>query len=274
MTDSSRLAGVYPTKKKDGTLYYRASMTHKGKHISLGSYPSMEDAHTAYLEACSLLKPDSMPPLSITDYGAKHYKLLFEKWVSLVNLRDNGIYFSTPIYMRKNYFEYHLSPDFIFKFDLDDLFYYSSHKIMQRNGHFFVADYGMQYNIMNRYGIKNYAVCGRDYLFVNGDATDMRYENIQILNTYHGVTRMEKNGKLYFQARIHIRGSYLIGTYETSTEAAIAYNKAIDILKKNGVTKNYTPNYIENLSAKVYADIYSELEISDKIKRMAQLPIH
>lgn len=267
MTDSARLAGVYPTKKKDGTLYYRASMTHKGKHISLGSYDSMEDAHTAYLEACKLLKPDSKSPLGITDFGKKHGKLLFEKWVSLVNLRDNGIYFSNPIYMRKNYFEYYLSPDFFFKFDLDDLFYYSSHKIMQRNGHFFVADYGMQYNIMNRYGIKNYAVCGRDYLFVNGDFTDMRYENIQILNTYHGVTRAEKNGKQCFQTHIHIRGNFLVGTYETATEAAIAYNKAIDLLKKNGVDKNYTQNYIENLSAKIYADIYSELEISEKIKK-------
>lgn len=268
MTDSSRLAGVYPTKKKDGTLYYRASLTHKGKHISLGSYASMEDAHAAYVEACSILQNASPATLTITDYAGVHHSIHFEKWVSLVNLRDNGIYFSNPIYIRKNYFEYHLSPDFMFKFDLDDLFYYSSHKIMQRNGHFFVADYGMQYTIMNRYGIKNYAVCGRDYDFVNGDPTDMRYENIRILNTYHGVTRMEKNGKQWFKAHIHIRGNYLIGIYETATEAAIAYNKAIDLLKKNGVNKNYTPNYIEGLSAKVYADIYSELKISPKIEKI------
>ena len=64
-----------------------------------------------------------------------------------------------------------------------------------------------------------------------------------------------------------MRSYYVVGTYATSTEAAIAYNKAIDILKKNGVKKNYTPNYIENLSAKIYADIYSELEISESIKK-------
>ena len=40
-------------------------------------------------------------------------------------------------------------------------------------------------------------------------------------------------------------------------EAAIAYNKAIDILKKNGCKKNYTPNYLENVPAGMYADIYT-----------------
>lgn len=264
MTDYSRLPGVYPAKKKDGTTYYRASLTYRSKHISLGSYNTMDSAGKAYNEGCNLLHSKNY---IIEDYAHMNHSLVFEKWVSLINLRDNNIYFSNPIYIRKNYFEYYLSPDFVFKFDLDDLFYYSSHKIMQRNGHFFVADYGMQYNIMNRYGIKNYAVEGKDYIFVNGDSTDMRYINIQVLNTYHGVTRIVKKGKTYFKARIHVRSYYVIGTYKTVTEAAIAYNKAIDILKRNGVNKNYIPNYIENLSAKLYADIYADLEISDSIKK-------
>lgn len=263
MTDSSRLPGVYPAKKKDGTLYFRASLTHQSKHISLGSYSSMESAHKAYLEARCIL--DS-PEITVTDYSKKKRLLLFEKWVCLVNVRDNSIYFSTPIYIHKKYFEYHLSPDFTFKFDLDDLFYYSSHKIMQRNGHFFVSDYGMQYNIYNRYGIKSYAVKGRDYQFINGDSSDMRYENIHILNTYHGVSTITQAGSTLYQTRIHIRGNYIVGLYKTPIEAAIAYNKAIDTLKQNGILKNYTPNYIENLSGRVYADIYSRLEISEKIK--------
>lgn len=37
---------------------------------------------------------------------------------------------------------------------------------MRRGGHLFVADYGMQVNILNRYGIKNYAVKDKDYIFV------------------------------------------------------------------------------------------------------------
>lgn len=263
MTNTSRLPGVYSTKKKDGSIYFRASLTHQGKHLSLGSYQTMELAHQAYLEACKILREAY---LKITDYDPANYVLLFEKWIALINLRDNDIYFSTPIYIRNNYFEYYLAPDFVFKFDLEDLFYYSSHKIMRRNGHFFVSDYGMQYNIMNRYGIKNYAVAGRDYRFMNGDATDMRYENIVVLNTYHGVLRVTRKGQICFKAQIHIRGNYLIGTYKTPEEAAIAYNKAIDILNRNGVKKHYTPNYIENLSARLYAEIYSGLEISDKIK--------
>lgn len=268
MTDFCRLPGVYPAKKKDGTPYFRASVTHQSRHISLGSYSSMNSAHKAYLEARRLLEN---PKITIADYHKQKRSLLFEKWVTLVNVRDNDIYFTTPIYIRKKYFEYYLSPDFIFKFDLDDLFYYSSHKIMQRKGHFFVSDYGMQYNIYNRYGIKNYAVEGRDFRFVNGDSSDMRYENIQILNTYHGVTTVTKNGRTFYQARIHIRGNTIIGLYPTPMEAAIAYNKAIDTLLQNGSQKNYTPNYIENLSGRVYADIYSRLEISDKIKRYGSL---
>ena len=33
-------AGVYTAYKKDGTVYYRSSITHKNKHISLGSFSS------------------------------------------------------------------------------------------------------------------------------------------------------------------------------------------------------------------------------------------
>ena len=167
--------------------------------------------------------------------------------------------------MRKNYFEYYLSPSYILKFDVDDLFYYSSHKIMRRGRHFFVADYGMQVNILSRYGIKNYAVKGRDYLFVNGDNMDFRYENIKILNSFHGVTKKETAKGLRYVAKIHINGNYTIGSYPTDIEAAIAYNKAIDLLKKGGVTKRFLPNYLENLSPMAYADIYAKVPVSDKI---------
>ena len=51
------------------------------------------------------------------------------------------------------------------KFDIDDLFYYSSHKILKRQGHLYVNDYGMQITILNRYGIKNYGV--REYWIVD-----------------------------------------------------------------------------------------------------------
>ena len=191
--------------------------------------------------------------------------LPFEKWVCLLNFRDNGIYFGTPIYMGQRLFYYYMSPVHVLKFDLDDLFYYSSHKIMRRGNHYFVADYGMQVNIASRYGIKNYAVQGRDYRFINGDVTDFRRENIEILNVYHGVKKIERDGQTRFAVRIHVKGNYSVGIYQTELEAAIAYNKAIDLLLKAGVKKQYTPNYVEGIPPSKYAEIYSSLEISPKI---------
>lgn len=259
---SNRFPGVYETKQKNGTLSYRSSITYKSKHISLGSYQTPEAAYNAYQEAGTLLS-DSRTVLE--DFSTKSH-LPFEKWVVLINFRDNGIYFSNPIYLRKKYFQYFLSPTTFFLFDLDDLFYYSSHKIMKRGGHFFVADYGMQVNIRNRYGIKSYAVEGRDYRFINGDCFDFRYENIEIQNPYHGVSIRETAKGIRYASRIHLNGNYTIGLYSSDIEAAIAYNKAIDILKKNGVSRNFTPNYLEHLSPSAYADIYSKLKISSKIK--------
>ena len=224
------LPGVFTAQKKDGSIYYRSSLTYKRKHISLGSYPTAAMAYAAYLEGTSLIFDNTF---TLADYSV-HRILPFGKWVSLLNFRDNDIYFSTPIYSRKKYFEYYLSPTEILKFDFEDLFYYSSHKIMKRGRHFFVADYGMQVNIMNRYGIKNYAVVGRDYRFINGDNMDFRYENIEVFNTYHGVSRRRTSSGIVYVAKIHINGNYTIGSYADSIEAAIAYNKAIDILKKAG----------------------------------------
>uniref|UniRef100_UPI004055CC7F hypothetical protein n=1 Tax=Acetatifactor sp. TaxID=1872090 RepID=UPI004055CC7F len=254
--------GVFPATKKNGEVYFRASLTYRRKHISLGSYATPELAHEAYLEGCRILTDDT---IDLMQYHSNS-PLAFEKWVCLMNFRDNNIYFGNPIYIGQRLFYYYMSPTHILKFDMDDLFYYSSHKIMRRGGHYFVADYGMQVNIVSRYGIKNYAVMNVDYRFRNGDNTDFRRENLEIWNTYHGVRSIKKNGQLMYTARIHIKGNYIIGTYSTELEAAIAYNKAIDILKKNGVTKNFTPNYVEGVSPRQYAEIYSELQISSKVQ--------
>lgn len=257
----SNLRGVTIAKKKDGSTYYRSSITHQNKHISLGSYSSPFDAHQAYWEGALLLTRTSM---TLSDYS-DGCVLPYKKWVILINFRDNDIYLTAPIYLYPNYFEYHLDPNNVYKFSIDDLFYYSKKQIMKRGGHLFVADYGMQVNILNRYGIKSYGVLGRDYIFKNDDPTDFRYENIKVINPYHGVTsKMTKSGMKY-TSRIHIIGNYTIGSYKDETEAAIAYNKAIDILKQKGVQKNYTPNYIEDLPASKYAEIYSNVKISNKI---------
>ncbi|MCM1104883.1 MAG: hypothetical protein NC409_12355 [Clostridium sp.] len=256
--------GVFQAKKKDGSTYYRASVTHHQKHISLGSFATEQSAGAAYREARALL---SSPSLSFrADYTPR--ALSFEKYVTLMNFRDNHYYFASPIYAYPRYFLYFLSREIVFKFDTDDLFYYASHKIMKRGGHYFVADYGMQVSLPGRYGIKPYAVVGRDYRFINDDPYDFRYENIRIINRYHGVRLTKKAGRSLYRAVIHIRSHYVVGDFSTETEAAIAYNKAADILIKNGFTRNFMQNYVENVSPSEYAAIYDAVPIPEKLMRL------
>lgn len=260
--DSNHLEGVYKATRKNGEIYYRSSLTYRRKHISLGSFHNELLAHLAYRTGAGILAEGST--ITLEDYKPTSV-LSFEKWVILINFRDNGIYLGHPIYVRPKFFYYYLSPDYILKFDSDDLFYYSSHKIMRRGNHYFVADYGMQVNIASRYGIKNYAVPGVDFCFRNGDSTDFRRENLEIRNTYHGVRTIYKKGFYRYAVRIHINGYYRVGIYDDMTTAAIAYNKAVDVLHQNGLKKNFTMNYIDTVSPSQYAEIYSHLKISPKI---------
>lgn len=253
--------GVFPAVRKNGETYYRASLTYRRRHISLGSFSLPEDAHAAYLEGRQVLTDLSSVPEKYIPGG----HLPFEKWVSLANFRDNGIYFRNPIYVSRKMFYYYLSPSKVLKFDPDDLFYYSSHKIMCRGGHYFVADYGLQVSIASRYGIRPYAREGRDFFFINGDPTDFRRENLKILNIYRGVTAEQKKGQYIYTVRIHVKGNLIVGRYGDEVEAAIAYNKAADTLRKNGLSRNYVTNYIDGLSHSRYAEIYSSLKISPKI---------
>ena len=257
------MKGVFEARHKDNSIYYRASVTYKRKHISLGSYNDESTAHAAYEEALSTLNGDC----TIDDYDVRS-ALSFDKYVSLINVRDNNIYISNPIYIRPKMFYYYLSREEILKFDVDDLFYYSSHRIMKRGNHLFVADYGMQVNIAGRYGIKNHAVIGRDYDHLNGDRLDYRYSNIVIHNSYNGVSRIIKNGEVSYKATIHIRGNYSVGIYDTIEKAAIAYNKAADIINSHGCRKQYSKNYIDDMPSSVYREIYDTLPISEKLLQL------
>lgn len=253
--------GVYQTKKKDGSASYRASITVFGRHISLGSFGCAKDASFAYAQAGALMRSAD----GIEEYAKERCALSFSKYVSLINLRDHGIYFKTPIYLEQKFFTYYLSPHISLIFDVDDLFFYSTHTIMKRGGHLFVADYGMQINLLSRYGVREHAVCGRDYLFANGNPYDFRYENIRIINRYHGVQKFQKDGRCFYRVKIHIRGDYNVGIFESETEAAVAYNKAADILRKNGCKKNFPENYPESLSESAYTAIYRKIRIPSKI---------
>lgn len=261
------LPGVFAANKKNGSLYYRASLTHKNKHISLGSFETEREAYNAYLDGDKIIHST----IGIEDYSEDSFTISFDKFISLVNYRDNGIYIKTPIYLKNRYFLYYLAKDSIFKFDIDDLFYYSNHKIMKRNGYLFVSDYGMQTNILYRYGIKHHAVMGKDYIFSNGDTQDYRYGNIEIINRYNGVSKYINKGIEIFRVKIHIVGDYIVGEYENEIEAAIAYNKAIDTLKNRGILINYTENYIENLTSKEYHEIYEHVKISKNIRHFDTL---
>ena len=128
-----------------------------------------------------------------------------------------------------------------------------------------MADYGSQLSVLQRYGIKSYAVQGRDYRFANDDPTDLRYENIIILNRYRGVRQFARKGFVKYKAIIHIKSNYVVGIYNSEAEAAIAYNKAADILIRNGIKKNFQLNYIEELSPSQYADLYVRIKIQPRI---------
>lgn len=267
------LVGVYSAKKNNGELYYRSSITYNNKHISLGSYPTERLANKAYMQANRILyiqKKKNIEP-HYDDYQKSKQVMSYDKWIMLWNLKDNGIYCRNPIYLRKNFFLYYLSEEQTLKFDIDDLFYYTKHRIMKRGGHLFVADYGMQVNIMSRYGIKNFAVIDRDYRFVNGDRNDLRYHNIQIINRYYGVQVQIRKGQKQYISKIHINGDYIIGRYSTDTEAAIAYNKAVILLKQQGFNKNFPENYIDTMDDITYAKIYNSIKISRKLREFVEI---
>lgn len=255
------LPGVFKSEKKDGSIYYRASVTFRSKHISLGSFINEKEAHNAYLDALNIINSDKIfIPGNYSDGICQ--ALPFNKWVVLVNFKNNGIYIKTPIYLKKKFFYYYISEQDVLIFDADDLFYYSEHKIMRRGGHLFVTEYGMQVNIASRYGIRNFARHGKDFLFVNGNNYDFRYENIKILNPYQGVTIENYKGKICYTARIHVNGNFTIGRYNSIEKAAVAYNKAADILETNGFKKHFERNYIEEFTTKEYIELYNSIYVN------------
>jgi hypothetical protein len=256
------LPGVYESVKKNGQIYYRSSITFEGRHISLGSYDCPTLAHNAYLLAKKIIYT---PSLSIYDYEDTMC-LSFDKWVVLMNYRDHHYYFSTPIYMHKYYFSYFITYSEELFFDIQDLFYYANHKIHKRQGYYFVNDYGMQVNIMSRYGVKNHSVLGRDHRFVDGDTHNLRYDNIQVINPYYGVRREHPLVAPTYKSTLNIHGNYVIGRYKDMITAAIAYNKAVDYLLENGiVSKAYPKNYIADMNQETYKATYNKVKISKKI---------
>lgn len=260
--------GVYTATKKDGTIYYRSSITYKSKHISLGSATTYEKANAKYELATSILRHRKY---DITDYNHKLHCLDFEKWVILMNFRDNGMYIKTPIYLYKKYFKYYVTQNTVLTFDADDLFFYSHHKIFRKGNYLFVNDFGMQMNILTRYGIKNYASKGKDYVFIDGNSFNFRYDNIDILNPYTGVERILRNNQYVYKAKIHVNGYITIGYFHSIHKAAIAYNKAVDFMKRYVVPgKNYTSNYVDAISKDEIELYYTSIKLPANLIKLVE----
>ena len=105
------MTGVYEARKKSGEIYYRASFTYKNKHISLGSSSDEASCHAMYNEACEIINNSSDHWID-TDHRTTSYNeamtLSLDKYISIINFRDNNIYIKTPIYMCHKYFLYFL----------------------------------------------------------------------------------------------------------------------------------------------------------------------
>lgn len=259
--------GIYTTTKKDGSLYFRVSITYRNKHISLGSTSNYNHAIQKYELATTILRNNQY---KLKDYLITDQSLDFEKWVILINFRDNGLYFKTPIYLSKNYFTYFLTQQTELQFDVDDLFFYSNHKIFSRGNYLFVNDYGMQLNILSRFGIRNHAASGKDYYFIDGNPYNFRYENIYILNPYIGVEQVTKNGKYYYKAKLHINGYITLGYFKSNHKAAVAYNKAVDFMQRYvSPCKEYSKNYIADIPQEEIDYYYISIKLPQSIIKLA-----
>ena len=69
------LTGVYLATKKDKTVYYRSNITHKGRHISLGSFPTEVQAHQAVQEQVDIHQPDILLHLQVEIWKLVYYQL-------------------------------------------------------------------------------------------------------------------------------------------------------------------------------------------------------
>jgi len=253
---------IYPNSDQKVNSYKLYFVYNKEK-IYLGSYATYEKAQEMLSEAEALMQ---IPDHTIPDFNK--YKMDYKKVISLCNFRDNKRFIKNPIYIYSNYFHYYLSKDCILTFDVKDLFYFSTYKIRKRGNYLYTQDSVSQKSILSRFGILNHSVLGKDYYFKNNDPYDFRKENLEIINTYKGVTKKEKaDGDIYI-ANIYIDSNLIIGYYNTEIEAAIAYNKAIDLIIDHTPNKTYTPNLIPYLTKDEYQNIYNNLTVSPRLLHM------
>lgn len=242
-----------------GKTQYKIYFVYKATKIYLGSYSSMEIAQKVLEEADELMETVSSIPSFDT------YTLNYKKIIVLCNLRDHKKYIKNPIYLYPTYFHYYLSKDCILTFDLKDLLYFSTYKVYKRGNYIYTQDGISQQNILARFGIPNHSVINKDYRFKNNDPYDFRAQNLEIINSYKGVTKKIKGSTIVYSASIYIHGNLTIGHYHTETEAAVAYNKAVDLLTQQGLLHDHPHNHIPLITKDEYDSLYHSLPVSSRL---------
>ena len=112
----NEVAYIY-TKQSGNQTKYRVYYMYQSKKIYIGLYETYAEAEKAYQYVATLMTGS----VSFTAYTPEF--LTFDKFVTLLNARDNHTYFHTPIYIEEATFKYFLSPERYLLFDLRDLLY-------------------------------------------------------------------------------------------------------------------------------------------------------
>lgn len=262
--DGENMSHIYPVTKNDVTTY-RVYFVANSKKIYLGAYKNEVTAQRVLEEAKTIMKA------SFGLHLMHDFLLDYKKQVCLSNYRDYSVYIKNPIYLHDTYFTYYLSKDTFLIFDNKDLFYFSTSHIRKRGNYLYIQDSISQQNLLSRFGIPNHSVVGKDYIFRNGNTLDFRRENLQILNAYKGVSQKLYKGNTLYMTHIFTTKNILVGKYESEIEAAIAYNKAIDLLSKEHANYHFVPNTIAFLTQSEYDALYTKLKISPRLLSTAPI---
>lgn len=251
---------IYPHIKGE-RITYKVYFLYEKKKLYLGLYDSNESAATALQEANEIM---NAPPGTL-DFP--HSLIEFKKIISLCNFRDHKIYIKNPIYLMENYFYYYLSKDITLIFDMKDLLFFSTYKISKRGNYLYTHDSISQQSLLNRFGILNHSIPGKDYVFKNGNPYDFRRANIEIINSYKGVCKKIIDDKVFYTATIYTTQPLVLGHYPSEITAAIAYNKAADFLMTQlGVQREYILNTIPFITKAEYDAIYTSIKLSPRLK--------
>lgn len=251
------MAYIYPATNERYRVYY----LHKTKKIYIGLYNTYEEALLAY----NFVEKLFTNHLSLDDY-VSHYPIAFEKFIACINFRDNHMYFKTSIYVHSDHFKYYISPDLYLIFDLKDLLYFSTKRIHKRGDYLYTYIGDQQENILKRFGFNKSMTYLKDYTFINGNRYDFRRKNIHVINHYYGVSLETKYNKPTYVTRITInRRILVVGHYASEMLAAIAYNKALDLVTTSLKEHNYSKNNFPFLTRQEYDSLYESLPISKRL---------